>query len=327
MKFSIIVPVYNVELYLEECLNSIVNQSYLDLYEVILINDGSSDNSRAICEKYIDQYNFIKLINQENKGLSCARNTGIKLAVGEYLVFVDSDDIIEKDTLKFFNDTLQINQVDVMITKIKKVNYHEQSTKFMDTNLPVKKLNKANKSEVLNYMFTKSKGLWPAVRYIVKKDFIYSNNLSFLEGYYHEDIDWTTKLLIKAESFVFLDYYWYNHRLERTGSITNNISSKRTLDVINIAYINLTYLDSHRIDGVHKKIVMARLVLSLFILIKMVPQYSMVDRLEIINELNKKRELFKFTIKFKHRIFLLLTKLIGFNNTFKLLKIFSIDSR
>ena len=90
---SIIVPVYNVEEYLEECLESICKQTYTDI-EVVLVNDGSTDGSKEICEKYCRQDSRFKLINQENQGQSAARNNGVSFSTGEYITFVDSDDVI-----------------------------------------------------------------------------------------------------------------------------------------------------------------------------------------------------------------------------------------
>ena len=90
---SVIVPVYNVETYLEECLDSIQNQTYTD-FEVLLVNDGSTDRSKAICERYCKENRRFHLLNQENQGLSAARNTGVAASRGEFIVFVDSDDMI-----------------------------------------------------------------------------------------------------------------------------------------------------------------------------------------------------------------------------------------
>ena len=96
---SIIVPVYNVENYMEECLDSIKNQTHKDI-EVILVNDGSTDGSREICERYCEKDSRFKLINQENQGLSEARNVGVRVSTGEYIFFVDSDDVVKVDILE-----------------------------------------------------------------------------------------------------------------------------------------------------------------------------------------------------------------------------------
>lgn len=96
---SVIVPVYNVEEYLEECLESIKNQTYTNI-EVILVNDGSTDGSREICERFCQKDSRFKLINQENQGQSIARNRGVKESAGEFIMFVDSDDVIKKKRLR-----------------------------------------------------------------------------------------------------------------------------------------------------------------------------------------------------------------------------------
>ena len=98
---SVIVPVYNVEEYLEECLDSLKNQRFTD-FEVILVNDGSKDNSQAICELYCEQDSRFHLINQENQGQSAARNRGVNASIGELITFVDSDDVISTKYLEVF---------------------------------------------------------------------------------------------------------------------------------------------------------------------------------------------------------------------------------
>ena len=97
---SIIVPVFNVEKYLSRCINSLVAQDYKQL-EIILVNDGSTDSSMTICKEYEKKDNRIKIINQQNQGLSMARNAGLKLAHGKYICFVDSDDWVEKDYVSY----------------------------------------------------------------------------------------------------------------------------------------------------------------------------------------------------------------------------------
>ena len=99
-KISIIIPVYNVEKYLSRCLESVINQSYKNI-EIIIVNDGSTDNSFDICNKYKKKDKRVILIDQNNQGLSGARNTGLKHATGEYICFIDSDDYVEKDYVEY----------------------------------------------------------------------------------------------------------------------------------------------------------------------------------------------------------------------------------
>ena len=110
---SVIVPVYNVEAYLEECLDSLKNQTYTDI-EVILVNDGSIDNSQAICELYCEQDSRFHLINQENQGQSAARNHGVNASIGELITFVDSDDVLKEDMLEQLMKQMTSEDIDIV---------------------------------------------------------------------------------------------------------------------------------------------------------------------------------------------------------------------
>ena len=122
MKFSVLIPVYNTEKYLEECLQSVLNQTYQD-FEIVIVDDGSTDKSALICDRYQEQYpDKIKVIHKENQGLISARRVGIANAIGDYCVFVDSDDYIEKDLLSELNRVLsQDKAIDVLLYSFKYV--------------------------------------------------------------------------------------------------------------------------------------------------------------------------------------------------------------
>ena len=111
IKYSFVVPVYNTSKYLKKCLDSLVKQTFKD-FEVIIVNDGSTDKSKDIILKYESKYDSIKVINQENQGLSMARNNGVKKASGKYIIFIDSDDYVEKGLLKEIDK--EIEDVDVL---------------------------------------------------------------------------------------------------------------------------------------------------------------------------------------------------------------------
>lgn len=121
-KVSVIVPIYNVDKYLERCLESLVNQSLQEI-EIILIDDGSTDNSPLICDKYAKQDTRIKVVHKQNQGLGMARNTGLELASGEYVVFIDSDDFIEKNAYQEMYDMIKSESAEMLIT-----NYYEYVT-------------------------------------------------------------------------------------------------------------------------------------------------------------------------------------------------------
>ena len=154
IKFSIIVPVYNVEQYLKDCIESILKQSF-ENYEILLIDDGSTDRSGLICDEYVSSDSKITAFHKENGGLSDARNYGIKRAQGEYLVFIDSDDYIEPDALDKFNKQLEeLNNPDVLITHIQKILIDSNIVKQMDEDLSLDLINNYSKNEIINLMST-----------------------------------------------------------------------------------------------------------------------------------------------------------------------------
>lgn len=117
MKVSVIIPVYNVEKYLRRCLDSVVNQTYKDI-EVILVNDGSPDNSKEIYEEYVAKYSNIQLINQKNAGLGAARNTGLQYITGNAVTFVDSDDWLELDAIEYYVASMKKSDADIVVTQM-----------------------------------------------------------------------------------------------------------------------------------------------------------------------------------------------------------------
>lgn len=311
IKFSVVVPVYNVEKYLSECIESILAQSFHN-YEIILVNDGSTDSSLIICKEYAVANNKILIIDKENGGLSDARNMGIKESSGEYIVFVDSDDYIEVDALKNFNiDLEKSHNPDVLISQMKKV-YEKSEIRYMDKSIPIELMKKGNKNEVINWMFTKSNNLWPSVRYIIKRDLIINHKLKFPYGFLHEDVDWTSKLFLYATTFTFSEYYWYNHRIRREGSITTTKNSKRTLDVISLVQKNIRDDGFNKIEEDLKNKIFKRLVSSLFTTLGDCKYYNLEDKKKVINSLYENQYIFKYTSLLHHKIFILFCHIFGF---------------
>ena len=313
IKFSIIVPVYNVEIYLKDCIESILKQTF-ENYEILLIDDGSTDRSGLICDEYVSLYPRITVIHKENGGLSDARNVGIEKAKGEYLVFIDSDDYIENGTLDKFNKKLEkSNNPDVLITRIKKIFEETNKIKYMDEDLSLDLINNCPKNEIIDCMFTESNSLWPAVRYIVKRSLIESKNLKFAVGYLHEDLDWTSKLFLNAETYTGLNFYWYNHRIGRQGSITtNNTNAKRTLDVIELVFQNIKDTQYNKLDVEVRKIMYQRMVKSLFSSLSNYMYYDDEEKKKIINSLNYKKNVFMYAVVFRHKLFVAFSNIFGY---------------
>lgn len=235
-KLSIIIPVYNVEKYLNNCIDSILNQTYKD-YEIILIDDGSKDNSPSICDDYAKKYENIKVIHKANGGLSSARNAGIRNASGEFLMFIDSDDFLydykclEKLSDHFAYDVIQY----------KMIYYYEKKKKYVELKrLNVKEDTYLNqlKELVENDIFSVS-----ACNKIIRKDIIVTNNIYFDETLLSEDIDWSLSLYLKACSIKLVDENVYVYRQQREGSITSKMKPKniQSLYYIINKWINYNY--------------------------------------------------------------------------------------
>lgn len=207
-KFSIIIPVYNVEKYLRKCLNSVFSQNYKN-YEVIVVNDGTKDNSMDIVKDYP-----VKVINQKNQGLSVARNNGVEKATGEYILFLDSDDYIEEGLLKEINKSLN-NNPDIVRFQIKEV---FEDGKEIDYNEKpfTNKNGKDAFSLIAKYHFVENS--WC---YAIRREYYLKNKFKFKENTFHEDFGLLPLVIIKAKKVNSIDYIGYNY-LQRQGSIMNN---------------------------------------------------------------------------------------------------------
>lgn len=151
LAISIIVPVYNVEKYLNRCLDSILNQTFTD-FELILVDDGSTDNSGIICDEYKTKDNRIKVIHKENGGLSSARNAGLDIARGRYIGFVDSDDFISKDMYQILYNEAEKNKADMIMCEFKKV---DKNYEAINNNLYKKSdIKLLKKDEILEDMYS-----------------------------------------------------------------------------------------------------------------------------------------------------------------------------
>ena len=222
-KISVIIPVYNTEKYLEKCLDSIINQTYQD-FEIVIINDGSIDNSRKIINKYLNKYqNKIKCINKENNGLSSARNYGIEVARGDYIIFLDSDDYIKKD---LFEQLLPYIQKGIDLIKYKLIKVDEEYKEIERVDGP--NFDEITGEEGFNKLVFNDVLLEPACLYLYKRDIFIKNNLRFLENTYHEDFGLIPIILLYTKNIVSINFYGYYY-LQANNSITRNEDYTKTI--------------------------------------------------------------------------------------------------
>ena len=223
-KVTVIVPVYNVEPYLEECLDSIVNQTYTDL-EIILIDDGSTDKSLEIIKKYAQEDKRIVFITQSNLGVSAARNTGLKMATGEYILFVDSDDTIRQDTVARLRQHAIKTGSDIVIGNVTCLEIDGSKRRIFSRSKMMFSVDNIS-GDLCYTQLMESSGFPPVVYlYFTKSDFIRDNKLYFKEGVVHEDELWCIQAMLHSSDISLIDFNYYLYR-KREGSIMNSDNKK-----------------------------------------------------------------------------------------------------
>lgn len=275
MKVSIIVPIYNVEKQLEKCIKSLINQASEELEtQIILVNDGSTDNSGKIAEEYSKKYSDkIIYLEKENGGLSDARNYGVKYADGDYISFVDSDDYISDNVYVNLLSYMKENY-DMVKIKISRVT---EDGKIIEENISPEFENKTGE-EAFDILYKTDVILEPAWGYIYRKDFYISNKFKFAKGLYHEDFGLIPLIMLKAQKVASTNIGYYNY-VQTEKSITRGDKTKnfqrakdllkhydnmlKTIDSYNISnkskenikiyYTNCIILDVNNLEGTERK--------------------------------------------------------------------------
>ena len=221
MKLSIIVPIYKVEPYLRKCVDSLLDQDLpKEDYEIILVDDGSPDQCGAICDEYASKYGNIRVIHRENGGLSAARNSGIEVAQGKYIQFVDSDDYLEPNVLKTLIEKMEADNLDIL-----RFNYQN-----VNENYEVFEPNKVSKPFVdyrdevcdgLTFLNERLGFACYAVQFMLKRDLLSERELFFKEGIHFEDTEWTPRVLLQARRVTSVSLMVYDYYV-RVGSITKS---------------------------------------------------------------------------------------------------------
>ena len=222
MTFSFIVPVYNVEKYLEKCLDSLLAQTYKD-FEILVVNDGSPDNSQSIIERYSEKYpDVVKGYIKENGGLSDARNYGIERASGDYIVFVDSDDYVAADMLEKLKAVIDEDQPDVIGFDFVAVDDNGEILNI--TTKP--EIRSLSGEDAIIAMVNHKQMFETAWGFAYRREYWLKMGFAYFKGIYHEDFALTPSVIIRAEKVSTVRYNAYYY-LIRQGSITNFQSEER----------------------------------------------------------------------------------------------------
>ena len=243
-KFSVIMPVFNVEKYIRKSVDSVLNQTYQNI-EVLLVDDGSTDNCPKICDDYAELDSRVRVIHKKNGGLSDARNFGIDAASGDYVVFLDSDDYWSSDTaLEKAARKLEMEKSDVMLFFFKYL-FEDENNRITEYNSEFEKIeiNMESKKTQLTDLIKNNIYISSAWAKIIKRQLFKDNDLYFVKGVYSEDIEWSARLMMYASSFSVLNESFYIY-IQRGTSIAHSLRRKNIVDAKNNVMKALAMADS-----------------------------------------------------------------------------------
>ena len=299
---SIVIPVYNVEKYIEKCLLSVINQTYKNL-EIIIVNDGTKDNSLKICERIKQMDERVKIINQKNGGLSCARNTGIDNANGEYICFVDSDDFLENDFVEVLLNFAKEKNVDICACDFWYIDENDKKWTLKEKNDKMYSNIEAIKDILLDYQKTEVM-TWNK---IYKLDIFKKYNIRFPVGKLHED-NYTTYKLYYYSNGVYLVNKKLYYYLQRNDSIMGKKFNVKRLDALDSVYEKKKFFKSENVD-LKEEITFNEISTLINLLNNMIKDSFKEDSyFDIINIINTNKKIFMKNkyLNLKYKIALIL---------------------
>ena len=310
MKFSIIVPIYNVEKYLRECIESVLNQTYKD-FELILVDDGSQDNCPQICDEYKKLDDRVIVIHKKNGGLPSARNAGIRQASGDYFMHLDGDDFFEEKCLEKAFKIIDLEKHDLYLGNSRYDYYGDNSIKveLYDIN----KIQKKPYNDILKHFFY-GKNMMPSAAWhnIYKTKYIKDNNLFFDEELsWSEDADNFFKVLFSTRDIGFFDYTFYYYRKNNQSAMTKNPSLRNILSNIKVSKKWFYNIDNYDISEYTKKIIKTRFANGLMYALKMVASLEGNDFDIAINTIMEDKKMLKQIKGFPCYEIYVLTKILG----------------
>lgn len=326
-KMSIIIPVYNVEKWLTKCVESVLQQTYENL-EIILINDGSTDNSGTICDYYGSKDSRVIVIHNQNSGLSVTRNIGMKQATGDYIMFLDSDDyILDDNVIHKFIEILNKDKSDFIYSSYCRFNDEAENaiTEILPLNLSLSDLNQLNGIEALALLIKENSYHHAAYLKICRRDFLINNKLFFKENIYHEDSEWTPRLFYCAHKIsLYKDNYYMRRMREDSIMTTKNEKNitKKICDTLMIANeLSKFYLQLNQSS--EREIIINDFVRMYWGHITHVKQIQDKKNLkECSVTLTKTKEIFLYSSNKKYRMIKFLIDCLGSFNFIRVMKKF-----
>lgn len=261
-RISVIIPIYNVEQYLEQCLDTVANQTVTEGIECIIVDDCGSDNSLKIAERYVKQYQgnikFHIIRHEQNKGLSGARNTGIAHANGEYLYFLDSDDEITPNCMELMYGLIEkYGKVDLV-----QGSFYESQKEFMTLSPYKFPEYSCDRKEIKTFLLQFKGDIVGAQSRLIKRNFLNEHNLMFREGIIHEDNYWTFFLAKSIRTMAFCPIRTYYHRYNPT-SITGNVNIEKETHAFSLMLRDFSSNIDDFMPGQQKELILNTLIVAL----------------------------------------------------------------
>lgn len=318
---SVIIPVYNVEAYLSECVNSVLNQTYRNI-EVILVDDGSPDNCPQMCDEFALKDSRVKVVHKDNGGLSSARNAGIKVSTGEYIMFLDSDDYwSDNDVLEGVVNTAMSTNSDIVCFGYKEY-FSDKNTYAKGVGEDALSASVENGKVNIRKMFSYGVFVSSSCVKAVKADVIKDNSIYFVEKITSEDVDWSARLLLKTDRITVFPRSFYIYR-QREGSIVHTIKYENLKMLAENIERCLSY--SENVEDEDLLINYNNYVAYQYICFLRVALLCENDprTKELLKDMKKYRWLLKYNLNKKVKIVYLFNKFLGYKLMFKALKLYS----
>ncbi len=323
MKFSIIVPVYNIEMYIKQCLNSVLSQTFTD-YELILVDDGSNDNSGKICDEFAEKYKCILVIHQENKGQAQARNTGILAAKGEYILFLDGDDYW------YGNDNLQM-----LSSKISKYGTRPDIVAYGGVSVYSDgEKNVCNESHMNHWkendkwyhpedffiiqMKENASFYWYSWLYAFSRELFVNYKFCFPCGRKYEDMYLTWRILLKADRIGVMSDIFYVYRRHRQDSTTQTTSLKYLMDFLWVIEQNIYDVKQEKLGAEVKYFLLNNFSKNYFLCCGLSTFLKGKEKKDMIARLKKDMEFMEYADGKIYQMGKTVVKIIGFRNLLRM---------
>lgn len=310
IRLSIIIPVYNVRDYLPQCMESVLRQIGDD-QEIILVDDGSTDTCPQICDQYVAEHDCVRVVHQRNQGLSSARNMGMRHANGEYLLFLDSDDILLPEAINRIEVALDqcVNADAIMFS------YAELDVdgKVGQTKGLIPQLRNGlytAESEELHHIVRDCLELWPAWKTVICKEMVTRERMKFVDGKIHEDVDWTSRILLFCNNIGFCQTPIIGYRVVRDGAITQSIKYKNFDHTYLLVKALFDVIDHEKVNAIGDDL-RIRLSEACFSMLRAWMNCSSEERRWFCQRLTRDRKLLRYSSTPMHRAFYWTLRIVG----------------